>query len=408
MEKQKEFGSNFVSRGALFFLLALVVITSYYEMGVLPAFLLLVFLLAAVSLIWGKSSLRHLKLSLEGKSASSFPGEEIPFTLVVENEKWLPVIWLDLELPEPRRNCVDLEGGFCRKFTWLMPHQMLRWESRMRANRRGVYFLSEAELTSGDGFGLSVEHQKNSFSSSFSFVIYPRVKPVDVSRFLEEYSELQKGSWGHQEDVTLLKSSRGYQPGDAGKRINWRILARQSELVVNVYETVQPRNACFLLDLDSFTKRETIEEDGEKKEVLQEFHEEEMEDMLSLTASCIASLAERQVFCSLVLPTIGTQEGQVFFPESLDGMVPELLTRLAFLEYAGERSFLAEEAVLAAEHRFGKLYVVTESPGALRCRAVLEKVEDSHIRLLVKSKEGERQGGDYSLWEAQELWRERG
>ena len=63
MEKQKEFGSNFVSRGALLFLLALVVITSYYQMGGLPAFLLLVFLLAAVSLAWGKAvSYTHLPL----------------------------------------------------------------------------------------------------------------------------------------------------------------------------------------------------------------------------------------------------------------------------------------------------------------------------------------------------------
>ena len=87
MEKQKEFGSNFVSRGALLFLLALVVITSYYQMGGLPAFLLLVFLLAAVSLAWGKGSLKHLEISIEGKSLNGFPGEEIEFVLAAANEK---------------------------------------------------------------------------------------------------------------------------------------------------------------------------------------------------------------------------------------------------------------------------------------------------------------------------------
>ncbi len=408
MEKQKEFGSNFVSRGALLFLLALVVITSYYQMGGLPAFLLLVFLLAAVSLAWGKGSLKHLEISIEGKSLNGFPGEEIEFVLAAANEKWLPVIWLDLTLPEPKRKCVSLEGGFKRKFTWLMPRQTLRWRCRMQAQKRGIYRLAEVELTSGDGFGLSVENRREQLPTGIFFVVYPKVDPVETSGFLQEYSELQKGTWGSQEDVTLLKSSRGYLPGDAGKRINWRILARQSELVVNVYETVQPRNACFLLDLESFARREMVEENGEKKAVLKEFHEEAMEDMLSLAASCMVALAEKQVFCSLVIPTIGNAEGKVLFPESLDNMVPELLRELASLEYEGEQSFLPEEAVFAADHRFGKLYVVAETPGALSCRSTLERLEDTHIRLLVKTREGERPGTDYRIWEEKKLRRERG
>ncbi len=408
MENQKEFASNFVSAGALALLLVLTVLASYYQMGSLPAFLLLVFLLALLSRIWGKRSLHRLELNLEGKSCQGFPGETMEFALTVDNDKLLPVIWLDVALPEPPRGCVALEGGFRRKFTWLMPHQTLRWPCRLEARRRGIFRVYQVEVTSGDGFGLSVEFQTRILETPASFVVYPRLVPVEVSRFLREYSELERGNQGTQEDVTLLKGSRAYQPGDAGKRINWRVLARQSELVVNIWETVQPRNVCFLLDLLSFTRWREEEQNGEKVPVLAEFHEEQMEEMLSLTASCMVALSERQMLCGLVLPTIGKQEGRFLTPSSLDAMVPELLTELAALEYAGEFCFLPEEAVLAAGQRMGRLYVVAECPGSLSCRPVLERLEEKRVRLLTASREGERPGMDFRLWEARELRRKSG
>lgn len=408
MENQKEFASNFVSAGALALLLVLTVLASYYQMGSLPAFLLLVFLLAFLSRIWGKHSLHRLEISLEGKGCHGFPGETMEFFLTADNDKLLPVIWLDVALPDPPRECVALEGGFRRKFAWLMPRQTLRWHCQLEARKRGVFRVCQVEIASGDGFGLSVEYQTRVFQTPAFFVVYPRLVPVEVSCFLREYSELERGNQGMQEDVTLLKSSRAYQPGDSGKRINWRVLARQSELVVNIWETVQPRNACFLLDLLSFARWREEEQNGERVPVLAAFHEEQMEDMLSLTASCIVALSERQMLCGLVIPTIGKREGQLLLPSSLDAMVPELLTELAALEYAGEGCFLPQEAVQAAGQRMGRLYVVAECPGSLSCRPVLEGLEESKIRLLTASREGERPGVDYRLWEARELRRKSG
>ena len=138
------------------------------------------------------------------------------------------------------------------------------------------------------------------------------------------------------EDNTLFKGIHDYQSGDSIKHINWRVLARQGELTVNEYQSVIPRHVTFVLDLLSFTTwREETTNSGTMM-VLDRFDSESLEDMISLTASCILALTERKIRCTLVLPAFGDHAVRVIDGNGLADQIPLLLTELAGLEYKGE------------------------------------------------------------------------
>ncbi len=106
--------------------------------------------------------------------------------------------------------------------------------------RRGIWSLPGVGLQAGDGFGLSATEDWKAFEVPVRLVIAPRLEQRDVSPFLKVSQEAIAGNRGQMEDITILKSSRPYQPGDPVKRINWRMLARSGQVLVNQYEQVMP------------------------------------------------------------------------------------------------------------------------------------------------------------------------
>lgn len=70
-------------------------------------------------------------------------------------------------------------------------------------------------------------------------------------------------SKGQTEDITILKSSRPYEPGDPMKRINWRLLAGSGRMEVNVYEKAMPGCAAFLLALEERIQAFSMMSSGE-------------------------------------------------------------------------------------------------------------------------------------------------
>lgn len=382
METNKDVRSNFVSWAGIGFLAFLCIVSTYFQIYSLSCFLFLVLLFALAALLWGQRALKHLKVGLEGKSCRVFPGEEICFSLSIANEKALPLIWLTAELPKPRREFFHPRDGYRQKFIWLLPWQTLIWESACTAERRGVYLLDRLTVSSGDGFGLSVDSRELLLTDSLLFVVYPPVFPVNTNGLMRNTADLRQGNRGYEEDITLLKSSRAYQPGDSRKRINWRVLARQGELTVNLYEQVLPRQATFLLDAKSFTRWKEEETNQGKIQILTEFHEEALEEMISLTASLILAFAEQQIGCALALPGDSKQPGRLLEPERGDGMAPELFTALAGLEYNGQNWLLPQAEVQKANHRLGQLFVLTEAPDCLTCQSLLETLEENRICLL--------------------------
>ena len=240
-------------------------------------------------------------------------------------------------------------------------------------------FLDQLSLSSGDGFGLCVNTKKYAFSEPCIFVIYPKLVSVKKELFLKDIYQAAAVKKGFYEDVTLLKSSRAYQFGDNFKKINWRLLARENVLQVNVYETIQPKASFFILDLGSFQKSQV---NPVTSEVEMTCLEEELEEMLSVAGSLFMELIEEEMACGLVLPKIGEKEGIIHLPDTGVAQTHLLLTEIAAVLYHGEVTKFDEEMILGSREELGRIYILSKSPDRLSCRSFLEKLEDHSITIL--------------------------
>ena len=402
-------GSNFVSWFGLGFILALILVSAYFEMATLESFLIIVFILCLIAFLWGKLSLAKMELKNQSEDCCGFPGATLEAEFSVKNRKMLPLIWLDLVLPIGKKTCIEQpdkdeeEGEGSKKtrslrstFLWLMPHQTIRWKQTALAVHRGVCRVEEATLHSGDGFGLSTQTLRRKLEQSLRFVVYPKLVDVDVSPILNKLTEMESARNGFYTDRTLLETTRDYREGDSFKNINWRLLARKDELHVNVYEKLTMRRVCFMPDLMSFTHVEEIIDGNERREE-RVVETENMEEMFSLMASLMVKLHEKGVLCSLVVPAIGEKSERIIMPESAETQIMELLGALAEIEYDAEGMRLPLEAIDMNRHKLGRLYVLSRDAKRSCLSERLPGVEElGAISIFQESPSGEDSGdGSY-------------
>lgn len=354
-----ESNSWFTSLAGIICLGVLCILTAYFHLLNLTVFLLAVLFIALFSFIWGKLSLRSVKVDADAFSCNVFPGEDIKVNISVANNKALPVIWVNVRYFKNLPGFLAETSEIEHRIAWLMPRQRAAWTTAIQTKRRGIALMETIGASSGDGFGLCTETQDFPLSRPPMIVVYPKVFPVDTGILVENSSSMLPFDRGCIEDDTLFKGIHDYQHGDSIKHINWRILAHQGELTVNEYQPVIPRLVTFVLDLMSFTIwREEVTNAGSRM-VLDSMNAEGMEEMISLTASCILALTGRRVRCSLVLPAFGGRDMRVIDGNGLDDQIPLLLTELAGLEYNGEEcSFVG---LGARSFSLGQIWLVTDS-----------------------------------------------
>lgn len=383
-DKPKGASSNFVTGYGIIALVILFIIAAYFKIEGLPLFLLVVIAIAGLCYVWGRYSLDKLKIEVEGTSSRVFPDEDVTFSFSVENDKMLPLLYLEIDYFEETPDFLNPEEELTNRITWLMSYQKISSEVRIKAKKRGIAILDSISATSGDGFGLSTDRRKFELDDKYLIVVYPRVFPLDPAELVRDTIDMHAGDRGYMDDYTLFRGSRDYLPGDSIRFINWRMLARQGELNVNLYEPLVPQSITFLLDLKSFTVwREEFNNSGAFY-VLEEFHDEKLEDMISLTASAIIALTEKKVKCTLVLPRYGEKADEIIRSESIDTQVPDLLTALSAISYKGEDAAFSKNEILRNSNSFGQVYAVGESANAFTCMKILDGLDEYQTRLLVR------------------------
>lgn len=365
-------GSNFVTPAGLILLAVLTLVSAYLRIRGLEALLIALLLLCLAAFFWAKFALERIEVEIEDEDCRGFPGELMEAEARLCNRKFLPVIWLEARFPSSGAACVappedeveELEEGetpeIKERFLWVMPQQSIRWKQRVLAVRRGVCRLDCMELVSGDGFGLADKRKKAPLPTGFRFIVYPEIRPVDVSPILSSMSEMEKYRRGIYTDNTLINNIRDYRDGDSFRDINWRLLARQGKVQVNVHEKLAMRRICLVPDLESFMYLKEEDTNGERR-MTPAVHEEDMERMFSLIASIIVGVHERGVLCSLMIPAIGDIPARLIAPEHQETQVMELLTALAETEYCGEKTALSADEILGAPYRLGQLFLFSRT-----------------------------------------------
>ena len=361
--------SSFATVGGLCILAVLILISAYFDYSALEAFLTALLLLGLAAFLWARFSLRRIEISVDGEDCRAFPGQTARISAGLRNGKLLPLIRLDLAFPAGN-SCIapdddglqDEDGSaasdkeLCAAFLWVMPWQTIQWQQSAKAVARGVCRIDTVRLASGDGFGLCTREETIPLSGGFRYIIYPRLRKVDVSPIINRLSEMEAARNGFYTDRTLLLGTRDYRPGDSFKDINWRMMARQDELQTNIHEQLAMRRVCFIPELQSFTYKGEVEV-GREKQMVTLLHKDEFENALSLIASLIDALDRKEVICSLVIPGYGERQARLVIPESRRDQVVQLFTALAEIDYENEETFFPVDEISAQRHRLGQIYM---------------------------------------------------
>ena len=371
------------------------VVFAFYQMSDVSLLCAIMFFLNALARLWSQNAIKSLSLTVESTHKGIFAGNNGSLSFTVVNDKFLPVIWLsfsillprdDILSPGPSLEIISKENpdysntvftAINKQFFLLRSYQTLTWSGQWQAARRGVLHVNEIELSAGDCFGLAKKTQPYTLPQSFTLAIYPKLIPVVVSPFLKTYWNNLTGEKGYIEDVSVINSTREYHPGDNWKHINWRMLARQQPLTVNIYNKMLPKLAHFIFDGESFRGRP-----------------EEMEETLSILCSLIVRLNESGVPCGLSLPASQKMKPlNIFAAESDVLSLHQLLFALADYELkpppadpavSPEPSRFAVMPIItqAEEDRIGQIYFISFSEDYSEGGAFLVHIEPELVILI--------------------------
>lgn len=420
MKEKQSKDSWFVDPSGLFALLFLAVVAIYFQAWMVGAFLCFMFLLCFGSRMWSRAVLKRVDFTVEAVQESCHAGERLTLKLQVRNRSFLPLVWLDVILPTGKKLLVRQEGqeefawfqlagtaeqvtGIRERFVWLLWQQEITWEETLQTFRRGVVEMKGALLQAGDGFGLSAKEEWKPHAAPFRLMIYPRLVPVAVQPFLKITQEAVAESRGQTEDITILKSSRPYQPGDPMKRINWRLLAGSGRMEVNVYETVMPGCAAFVLDLASFCREVEMDSSSGSSYKIIKLLERDFEAMLSFTASCMATVSEQGILTALILPAYASREAVFCLPE--DGKEVALkrsMEALAQLDYQAQPVRFPYEEFWQASHKLGNVYLCSRTEAESSLGELAHHLGRSRAHFLTL-KRGKEETGEFDCLCAEDL-----
>ena len=273
------------------------VVSAVFDLPALSAVLAFLFFFCLASRLWGESALHRVRAEVRSMPGGLFPQGTAEVEVRIKNEKWIPVIWLEVLRPLAQKDAlVPLEEKILeedqrqllqRKFTFLMGQEELIWTSRWEARRRGLFRPERMYLQAGDGFGLT-QARRSIDGGSGAVAVYPALQDVSAEFFLRDIWDCSGGGNGYLEDPTVIQSTRDYQLTDSFKRINWRLTARTQQTVVNTYETILPKSAHFIVDCESFN--------GIAAE------EEAFEDTLSILTSLLVQLRQAGMRFGVSMP----------------------------------------------------------------------------------------------------------
>ncbi|MCH8114947.1 MAG: DUF58 domain-containing protein [Chloroflexi bacterium] len=233
--------------GEIFVLLLIVVVIvgAVSREPLIAALGALAFVVAMSSRVWAALSLEEITIDRSASVDHAFQGDDIEITFTIENNKPLPVPWLEINEFVPRGLLVEghkfveqayLGGAEISVSTSLGAYERVKIKRKIKALSRGMYKLGKTRLRSGDLFGLypaeaSLEH------TPWSIFVYPNIKSLPgfslPARRPIGDSLSRQPLWN---DPSRPAGVREYRPGDPIKSIDWKTTARRGEMFVRQFD----------------------------------------------------------------------------------------------------------------------------------------------------------------------------
>jgi uncharacterized protein (DUF58 family) len=205
-----------------------------------------------------------LRVNQQVSLRNLFFGEEVILSVRIENQKFLPLPWLQVENKITPPLVAGIKQGRTSQLqkidqdtlvsTWLLwSLQRVTRKQRLRCQARGLHVFGPLRLSSSDPFGwLETEV---TVPASATLLVYPLIAPLEAFGFssvhpLGEYSNKRP----LLEDPLRVAGVRDYVIGDDPRRIHWKATARLGTLQSKLYEPSSLRRFLVLLDTWNYSR----------------------------------------------------------------------------------------------------------------------------------------------------------
>lgn len=326
------------------------------DQALLVALGLLLALATFTAYCWWRFGLRAVRYQRTLGAAHAMFGDEIELSIVIENEKPLPLVWLEIldEVPERleiRGASVEKAEGpgrFVMRSTFSVgPYERIRRRHTVVCAARGWYRFGPTTLVTGDPFGFT--RRSMVASSPVELIVYPEVRPLSEFRLP---SDLPMGTATPIrplfDDPYVIEGIRPYQVGDHPRQLHWRASARAGSLQSKRYERTASPALMIALDVNTF------------EHFWEGFDSELLELSISVAASVGADALERGLQVGLISNALlqGSARHTRVAPGASRAQLPRLLEALAML--VGGTGVRIEQMLSAEARRlpWGSTFVV--------------------------------------------------
>ena len=223
---------------AVFLTLLTVALCTGSQLFLLLSILILLILAGAlISVLWASSTL-EVDGMLSGETVRR--GDDVVLSLRVRHRGFLPVAPLLLDLSDPVGNR-DREVRLKN-----MPHRLQSMRLPIHASHVGVFSVGLRSCTVEDLLCL-VQRRIPLQKTSFELVVLPQTFDVEPLKLApgDPGSELMSRA---TEDLNAPSDIRSYQPGDAMKKIHWKLSLRKRELIVRKFDEPILQDVLILMD----------------------------------------------------------------------------------------------------------------------------------------------------------------
>ena len=240
--------------------IALTVVAIYSGSRLLLLCALLTFTMGIFPELWYTFSLMGVTFRRTFSARRVNFGETVTISYRVENRKFIPVPWLEVEdefggsLRFETKNIFETyknERNLLIAAFTLWGYQRVTRRYRLHALERGVWDFGPAYLRAGDPFGFLVA-ERPVRSEQSSLTVLPIVLPLD--RFgLDPHLPFGALATPRHfiEDPSQIVGARDYRAGDPLRRVHWKATARTMTLQSKVYPTTTAHTLVVLLDVNT-------------------------------------------------------------------------------------------------------------------------------------------------------------
>ncbi len=233
------------------FLILVLLVGMLFKIPLLAGAAIILLLISFLAVWWMRKALVGLDYRRRLVYRRGYPGEEIPMLAEIENRKFLPLSWVEVDDPLPLaiapREEDLLQPSHIVDMGVLVNYFSLRWYERKRyrysllLRKRGVYPIGPARIQSGDLFGLFETQTTDEFNVDY-VTVFPEPLSIQVLQLpSDDPLGERKARRRLYEDPNLVMGVRDYQPNDDFRRVHWPYTARTGQLQVKVYQPVSTR-----------------------------------------------------------------------------------------------------------------------------------------------------------------------